>query len=61
MNKDCIAFGCRRPRKGRGLCDTHLRGLARLVEKGAYTWEYLEKTEKCLPRQKSAGQVWAER
>lgn len=45
----CMAHGCTKTTDGgaRGLCLTHYKMLLREVQKGTYTWEYLESIGAC--------------
>ena len=47
----CMAHGCTKSLEGgaRGLCMTHYKMLLREVDKGTYTWAYLEQIGACKP------------
>lgn len=43
----CLAPGCNRPPKTRGLCQSCYQCASKLVKDGATTWEQLEQAHKC--------------
>jgi len=45
----CVAKGCNRPEKNRGLCHTHYQNLLRHVRLGKTTWEKEERNGRAKP------------